>query len=80
MWQAVLRTMQRELTEDQAALLAAGPLEDLLARYGARFIERVEAEAKQSPAFAHRLGGVWRQGMPSEIWHRVETARAGQVW
>lgn len=79
-WQAVLRVLQRELTEDQVALLAAGPLEDLLARYGVQFIERVEAEAKQSPALAHLLGGVWRQGMPPEIWHRVETARAGQVW
>ena len=79
-WLAVLRIVQRELTEDQVALLAAGPVEDLLARYGTQFIERIEAEAKRSPAFAHLLGGVWRQDMPPGIWQRVEAARGGQVW
>lgn len=79
-WLAVLRILQRKLTEDQLALLAAGPMEDLLALYGDKFIERIEAEAKRSPTFAHLLGGVWRQGMPAEIWRRVEAARGGKFW
>jgi hypothetical protein len=79
-WQAVLRIMQRALTEEQISLLAAGPVEDLLVHYGAQFIDRIEAEAQRSPAFAHVLGGVWRGDIPLEIWQRVEAARGGRVW
>ena len=79
-WQAVLRIMQRELTEEQISLLAAGPVEDLLVHYGAQFIDRIEAEAQRSQAFAHVLGGVWQSDTPLEIWQRVEAARGGRVW
>ena len=79
-WQAVLRIMQHELSDEQISLLAAGPIEDLLAWHGAQFIDRIEAEAHRSPAFAHVLGGVWRHDMPHEIWQRVESARGGKVW
>ncbi len=79
-WQAVLRLMQRELTEEQISVLAAGPVEDLLTHYGAGFIDRIEAEAQRSPSFAHVLGGVWQRDMPPEIWQRVEAARGGSVW
>ena len=79
-WEAVLRIMQHELSNEQIALLAAGPIEDLLAWHGTQFIDRIEAEARRSPAFAHVLGGVWRHDMPQEIWQRVESARGGKVW
>ena|ERR1035437_5310286 len=79
-WEAVLRIMQHELSEEQISLLAAGPVEDLLAWHGAQFIDRIEAEAQRSPAFAHVLGGVWRRDFPQEIWQRVEAARGGKVW
>jgi hypothetical protein len=68
------------LTDKQISLLAAGPVEDLLALHGGQFIDRIEAEAQRSPAFAHVLGGVWQRDMPSEIWQRVEVAREGRVW
>jgi len=79
-WQAVLQIMQHDLSEDQISLLAAGPVEDLLALHGEKFIEHIEAEALRSPAFARVLGGVWRRDMPYEIWQRVERARNGKVW
>jgi hypothetical protein len=79
-WQAVLRIMQHELSEEQVSLLAAGPIEDLLTWYGVRFIDRIEAEAQRSSAFAHVLGGVWRRDIPQEIWQRVESARGGKFW
>jgi hypothetical protein len=79
-WQAILRIMQCELTVEQVSLLAAGPVEDLLALHGVSFIDRIEAEARRSPAFAHLLGGVWQRDMPMEIWQRVEVARGGRVW
>jgi hypothetical protein len=79
-WQAVLQIMQHKLSEEQISLLAAGPVEDLLALYGGQFIDRIEAEAKRNTAFAHVLGGVWQRQMPLEIWQRVESARGGKVW
>jgi hypothetical protein len=33
-WQSVLEILKLELTDDQRALLAAGPMEDLLAWHG----------------------------------------------
>ncbi len=79
-WQAVLRIMKHDLSDEQMALLAAGPIESLLSWHGPKFIDRIEAEAQRSPAFAHLLGGVWRQDMPDEIWQRVESARGGKTW
>ena len=79
-WKAVLRIMQHDLSDEQRALLAAGPIESLLSWHGKQFIDRIEAEAQRSPAFGHILGGVWRQDMPDEIWQRVEAARGGNIW
>ena len=79
-WSAVLRIIQHNLSEDQISILAAGPVEDLLAWHGEQFIDRIEAEAHRNPVFAHILGGVWRHDMPQAIWQRVEAARGGKVW
>jgi hypothetical protein len=78
-WSAILEILQRELTEDQLAVLAAGPLEDLLAVHGPAFIERVEREANRNPRFNQLLGGVWQNEMKSEIWERIQKARK-EVW
>lgn len=74
-WSAILQLMQHDLSDEQRSWLAAGPIESLLAWHGARFIGRVEAEARRTPAFASVLRGVWRHDMPQEIWRRVEAAR-----
>jgi hypothetical protein len=74
-WLAILRILERDLTDDQRAVLAAGPLETLIAMHGSQFIERIEVEAKHSPRFNHLLGGVWKNDSSPEIWGRVELAR-----
>jgi hypothetical protein len=61
------------------ALLAAGPLEDVLARHGPAVIEEVETRARRLPRFRHLLGGVWKNAMTDEVWDRVCKAR-GKVW
>lgn len=78
-WAAILEILKRDLTDDQRALLAGGPLETLLAWHGAAFIEREEQEARRNAAFKALLGGVWRQDMPQEIWDRVLKVR-GPEW
>jgi hypothetical protein len=79
-WLAVLRIVQHDLSEDQISILAAGPVEDLLAWHGEQYIDRIEAEAHRNPAFAHILDGTWRHDIPQAIWQRVEAARGGKVW
>lgn len=78
-WSAILQIFQHELTEKQISLLAAGPVETLLSHHGAAFIDRVEREARQSAHFQYLLAGVWRLGMPQDIWDRVRKARGEQI-
>ena len=74
-WQGILAVLLHELSPEQFALLAAGPLETLLSRYGPDYIERVEREAAQNPKFNYLLGGVWRCLAVKDVWDRVQTAR-----
>jgi hypothetical protein len=59
-WADILEILQHELTDEQTALLAGGPLETSLAWHGTTLIDRVERQAQQSPRFNHLLGGVCR--------------------
>jgi hypothetical protein len=74
-WDAILTIAHRPLTEEQAARLAAGPLETLLSQHGPAFIDRVERLADLDPRFNHLLGGVWRCDMADEVWDRVRRVR-----
>ena len=78
-WDIILEILHTPRHESVEWALAAGPLEDLLARHGSSFIERVEAQAQSDPQFKALLGGVWRNVTPSEIWARVEAIR-GEPW
>jgi hypothetical protein len=79
LWQFVLETYKRDLPDQVIAVLAAGPLEDLLAKRGPNFIDRVEELARKDPKFNHLLGGVWRNTMSEEVWERVQKIR-NHVW
>ena len=79
LWQFITAAYKRDLSDKAIGLLAAGPLEDLLAKQGPEFIDRVEELARKDPQFNYLLGGVWRNTMTDEIWQRVQAARL-QVW
>lgn len=74
-WRLIEAVVARDSDEQVLAALAAGPMEDLLARHGPAFIERIETKAAQNPLFRHLLAGVWRNAIPQEIWDRVVAAR-----
>jgi chorismate synthase len=65
--------------DDALGLLAAGPLEDLIADHGARLIDRIEDLARRDIDFARLLGGVWQSSTPDDIWSRIEKVRH-HVW
>ena len=79
LWLFILSTYRRNLSDRVVSVLAAGPLEDLLAKHGPTFIERVEELAREDKKFNHLLGGVWQNTMSDEVWKRVQAARR-EVW
>ena len=78
-WELILQTLHTPHAESVEEILAAGPLEDLLARFGPAFIDRVEAKAEKDPKFKDLLGGVWQNDMTNEVWARVQACR-GEPW
>ena len=75
-FRVVLLAMIELKTPQQAATLAAGTLETLIATHGAQFIEQVEILASQSPRFQYLLNLIWPQGKKdTPIWRRIERAR-----
>jgi len=71
LWQLILAIHSRDQSDDVQCVLAAGPLEDLLVDHGSAFIEVVEQQAKDDPAFARLLRGVYRRSMSDDVWRRV---------
>src|SRR5437764_836947 len=61
-------------------ILSAGAVEGIMARFGERYIDRVEEKARKDPAFAKLLGGVWRNSMSAEIWSRLEAVCDRKGW
>ena len=74
-WALILEILTQTDLESVLGSLAAGPIEDLLARHGARFIDRVEERARLDPKFKDVLWGVWQSTTPATLWARVEAAR-----
>lgn len=79
LWQFILAIYKRDLPDKVIAVLAAGPLEDLLAKRGVAFIDRIEELARKDPKFNYLLGGVWRNSMTDEVWQRIQAIR-NHVW
>ena len=79
-WLTILQILQQDQSPSIVENLSAGPLEDLLARHGSAFIDRIEAEAARNPAFAKLLGGVWQNRMTDDVWARVQAARDRRGW
>lgn len=76
---AVLACLVLATSAEEAALIAAGPLEDLIAASGTAIIDRLEVEAAQRPRLRYALTGVWAEGSAgTPLWHRIEAARQGE--
>lgn len=73
-WKIILEILDRNLSDKIMGNLAAGPLEDLLAAHGPKFIERIERQASQDKHFRILLGGVWQNEMSNDVWKRVQIA------
>ncbi|SDW05640.1 DUF6869 domain-containing protein [Lysobacter enzymogenes] len=75
MWQFVIGVLARKPPRPVLGVLAAGPLEDMIAHFGDYFIERIEDTARHDPEFRDLLHGVWKNRTPDVLWERVKLAR-----
>ena len=80
LWLFILAVHRKDQSPPVQELLSAGEVEDLLGRYGDRFIDRVEAEARTDPSFARLLGGVWQGRMSDQLWARLQTVWDRRGW
>lgn len=74
-WQLIATIFANDPADTVTGMLAAGPLEDLLAAHGPDFIDRIEEKARYDRRFAVMLGGVYRNAMDDAVWQRVVALR-----
>ena len=74
LWTIIKALVAAAPDENALSHIGAGPLENLLSRYGERFIEQIEHQSTVDAKFRFCLAGVWQQGMSDELWQRVITA------
>lgn len=80
LWLLILAILQRDSSMWIKGVLSAGPVENLLSRFGPQFIERVEITARKDPTFAHMLGGVWPGSMTRDVWDRLQAVCRREGW
>jgi hypothetical protein len=74
-WAFVAAAGRRDLAPPTAASLAAGPVEDMLSRFGPGTIDRAETLAREEPRFRRLLALARRSGMSDDVWKRVTALR-----
>lgn len=79
-WTVTLRLIAAALTTAALAYVAAGPLEDLLQRHAAQFIDELEGLARRDPKFRRALQGAWNEAASTgPVHHRILRAIAGRA-
>jgi hypothetical protein len=79
-WELV-RTLVRAAPDELLEFVGAGPVEDLVERFGEVLVDRIETEARADPRFREALGFVWltRGELPAEVEARVVAASGGRI-
>jgi len=80
LWDPILEILKRDPPTEVIEVLAAGPLEDYIAKLGERVIDRVEVQAAADAKFRNLLGGVWRNSMSDAFWARVQACWDRSGW
>lgn len=70
-WDLIVELIERAPSDNSLSFFAAGPLEELLSKYGAQFIERVEQRTESNAKFRRAVGMLRRLGMTDDVWDRV---------
>lgn len=76
----ILVIIHRDPPNEVVEILAAGPLEDYLAKCGEEVMSKVEEQAKRDKKFRGLLGGVWQNAMSDNVWARVQACWDRSGW
>jgi hypothetical protein len=79
LWEFIKHTYQQKLPQKVISILAADPMEDLLANAGEQYIKQIEELARKDSSFNYLLGGVWQNETPADVWMRVLKIR-NEAW
>ncbi|NPU68916.1 hypothetical protein HL667_28210 [Bradyrhizobium sp. 83012] len=72
-WPIIQQLWMLDPSDRILALIAAGPVEDLLCHHGPDFIGRIEQLANQDAVVRKMLGAVWGQSrMVDDVWRRLK--------
>ena len=75
-WECILLVIETEPTDEILSILAEGPLEDLLAEHGPKFIDRIEAVSKENIVFARLIKHVWVDGVSPQVQNKIRTIQS----
>jgi hypothetical protein len=75
-WEVILEAIQQATDDEDLGHIAAGPIEGLLGRHGAAWIDRFEAETNQNPKLARAITGVWKYMIKDDVWERVKSLKS----
>ena len=71
-WPIIQELWTVDQTDRMLAIIAAGPVEDILCWHGPDFIVRIEQLAKQHDVVRRMLGAVGRRDMAEDVWRRLK--------
>jgi len=79
-WELVLEVLRRA-PDERLDVYAAGPLEDLVRRWGVDLVGEIETEASRDERFRWALGCIWLLvgDLPSTKLERIVRASDGQI-
>jgi hypothetical protein len=79
-WELVLEVLRR-VPDERLEVYAAGPLEDLVRRWGVDLVGDIEREAARDERFRWALGCIWLLvgDLPSTELERIVHASGGQI-
>jgi hypothetical protein len=79
-WELVLEVL-RHVPDERLEVYAAGPLEDLVRRWGVDLVGDIEREASRDERFRWALGCIWLLvgDLPSTELERIVHASGGQI-
>jgi Family of unknown function (DUF6869) len=75
LWRFIKYVHAQNPSNKVVEVLAAGPLEDLLAGSGDTYIDEIATLARKDPSFKNVLGGVWQNSMSESLWTKVKDIR-----
>jgi len=75
-WEVILEAVRQAVDDNDLGHIAAGPIEGLLGRHGAGWVDEVEMEARRDPKFARAMTGVLKYTMTDDVWERVQAIQA----